>query len=808
MRCLPASMALLILVPALPVPASAQADAWQPLGVVQFFIVPDEPSVLAFRGSGDEAAVVTYVLRDYAGQDIGSGEVEPSAGRIEVSLSLAAGFYEIEFPATEQRFGIVSLPPYDDEPDPFFAIDTALSWLVRDDAVREGLIEVLGRSGIGLARERLRWSTIHPGAGEWRWDAGNRYETLRRTYRAQGVDVLEMFHDSPGWMGLTGKYAADLHAAAEAWQTIHDRWRGLWHALEIWNEPDIFFGDHLPADQYVVLVRALAYALRDDPGLPLVGGSLAYFDPAFLESAARNDLLSLCDVFSFHTYARAMEMERIAARFRDYLAEHGAGGMPVWITESGRPWRRGPGRPPREEDAASAADIVMKAVEARACGIDRYFAFVYPYYDENEWNFGMMDLAASPLRSMAAYAQAARRLAGAEYVGDLTVEHPAVQRARVFRRGEEVLAVLYSGAPEDPVAVPLGIPVLDVEGIDGRELAPGADGVVTIADGMVYAWLDADALAGHLNEHTEAMRLLRAAAGEHPPRQPPAPLVLRLELDEAPFEPITAGYRLTGEPPAEVDLRLSAFHLGREAGAWTVRARYSDGADRTRGPAEQLLELGGGRRGELRWRTDLSEAFAAGRPLTVTFTATAAEGAGPPARLAIDLLGEPRVAEVLEHHSQHRRLPIEEADRWRPMIVGHGTLSLAHTEEGTWRMEADFEGGDKWAYPQFHLPEDVAVEEYEALLIRVRCEAPAAVRVFLWEGDTDVGYMSRDLAVTPDGRWRTALVRFDELIHSAANAPDPNHRLDLDAVRRISVGFNSRAEENALEVSDLYLISP
>jgi hypothetical protein len=48
-----------------------------------------------------------------------------------------------------------------------------------------------------------------------------------------------------------------------------------------------------------------------------------------------------------------------------------------------------------------------------------------------------------------------------------------------------------------------------------------------------------------------------------------------------------------------------------------------------------------------------------------------------------------------------------------------------------------------------------------------------------------------------------AVVRFQDLILSGANAPDPNGRLDLDQVRRISIGMNSRADENRLEVSDV-----
>lgn len=49
--------------------------------------------------------------------------------------------------------------------------------------------------------------------------------------------------------------------------------------------------------------------------------------------------------------------------------------MPLWLTESGRPWKQGPDRPPIDQDQTSALDITMKGIESQACGIARYFPF-------------------------------------------------------------------------------------------------------------------------------------------------------------------------------------------------------------------------------------------------------------------------------------------------------------------------------------------------------------------------------------------------------------------------------------------------
>ena len=76
----------------------------------------------------------------------------------------------------------------------------------------------------------------------------------------------------------------------------------------------------------------------------------------------------------------------------------------------------------------------MKAIEARVGGIERYFAFVYPFYEENESNFGMLDRRGTPLRSLAAYSRAAAVLGHKRYLGDLRCDLPAVKRTRSVRR--------------------------------------------------------------------------------------------------------------------------------------------------------------------------------------------------------------------------------------------------------------------------------------------------------------------------------------------------------------------------------------
>ena len=205
--------ACVMIVMLLPTVAAAAAPTLRPAAVESFFVAPDQPSRLRWDlASGEE---FEYVLRDYQQATVASGLAVATGQAIDVSVTLAPGFYEIEFPAAKQSFGVVSLPQFAGAADPFFCVDSALSWLVRDEALREGLLRVLHRGGIGMSRERLSWAQVNPADGSWQWETAMGYDRVRRGHAQQGVAVLDMCHDAPAWMGSVGKYPADLVRTAE-----------------------------------------------------------------------------------------------------------------------------------------------------------------------------------------------------------------------------------------------------------------------------------------------------------------------------------------------------------------------------------------------------------------------------------------------------------------------------------------------------------------------------------------------------------------------------------------------------------------
>jgi hypothetical protein len=633
----------------------------KPASTMQFFVTPGEEARLQWKVEGGPLAEpLEYVLRDYSGSStgvspvsaVGSGRAkitsggtgvspvpEASTGKmpvppgsvVEVTLSLRQGFYEIEFPATKQRFGIVSLPAWKGKADPFFCIDGALSWLVHDDAIREGLVQAARRSGIRMIRERLRWGAANPAPDRWDWQTNDHYDTLRQACRKHGVEVLEMAHDSPRWMGHTGpRYPADLVATARSWQKIAEKWQPTWGGMEIWNEPDIMFGGNLPADQYAAIVKAVSSGSSQAKiQVPVVGGVMAGFRRPFLDTAARNGILDNIDAFSFHTYGRATEMEGLVEKYRTWLKEYGHEAKPLWITECGRPWKTGPERPPVDQDAESALDITMKAVEAKACGIARYFAFVYPFYEEGKNNFGMMDKRATPLRSFAAYVQVARVIAGHRYAGDVKVDDKRILRARLFGSkdwdpyDDRIVAVFYTGRVDPNAAVKIDLPPQRIEGIDGRELKPTASGAIPVPDGMVYIWCRRGDLPVRTDGKKSTTADLPATVRPELPvaRTAPLPIILRYQWDDKLLQPTADGYRFRGEVPKKMPIAVRVFNLAEEPRDLTLRLRFHEQEPAVVGPNPRPVKLPAEGFADVSWEMGLGTALTQSKALRVIVTA-------------------------------------------------------------------------------------------------------------------------------------------------------------------------------------------
>ncbi|MDG3003418.1 hypothetical protein [Paludisphaera mucosa] len=779
-----------------------EAPSLEPVAPSTFHVAPDAPATLEWKRSGTLAGEpLDYRVRDYRGSEETEGKAVAAAGGVRIERAFPQGYHEIEFPSTSQRFGVLALPKPDGTPDPFFAMDAGLSWLVQDDEARDELVAFAKGAGFAMMRERLTWGAIEPAVDRWDWQSGARFERLRESYHRAGIPILEISHDAPAWAGRVGKYPRDLPATAAAWQAVGRRWDRFWGGVEIWNEPEISFGADMPGDQYTAYGKAVSFGLRRaGTHAPIVGGVMSHYTPEFLRTCVESGMLERVDAFSFHDYGPALAFEDVNARFREWLRASGHGDMPLWITECGWPWKRGPERPPADQDRGSASQIVMKAVEARACGVERFFTFVYPFYEENTSNFSVMDRCATPLRSVAAYAQAIHALKGLSYRGDLRRDDPRLTRARVFADNARAVAVLYSTAPEAELREPIRLDAVPsrVEAADGRA-TPIRDGRFSLDDGLAFAWFDAATIAPLIEPQSRAKGLnpglVRVARAE------PSPIVLRHRFDPAVATPTSMGYHLKAGVTV-LPVVVEVINLGDATETLDVSLKI--GRPKNSGDPIRRVQVGPRSEVDVEWKVDAAGAFADFAPLRVFVTARSEKSERD--RLSLAFLGEPKLEQALAHLGRSERLPIEDLDRWSDNIGQGGKMRMEAAKPAGWHLVCEHAPkADRWVYPYFRLPNSVDLIGAQALVVRARSKRPGDVRFFLWEGETGVGYINGTSLIPADGEWHVTRLDLDALDRSNANAPDPNSKLDRGLVRKISVGLNSDVDAGDLEVSDLYV---
>ncbi len=819
--------------------------SWIPSNLTQFWIEPETPSTFSFKSDGalegnsssSNAETVSFKLRNTDGELIQEGKGAVNSGVLSFSAALPQGFYEVEFPESEQSFGIASQPAFVNgiangeeerqfprEKDPFFAIDAAFTWLVPDLNSRDDLINNASRMGITTYRERISWGRIEPNEGAFNFDADNHSEQVRELPRKYGVSMLEVFHTTPDWTGRVGKYPLDLCKTSESWDAIASHWSSKWDSIEIWNEPDISFSGNLPADQYAPVVKTVAASIgRHSPSTKIVGGVLASYQDSFMECLAANEVLDSCDVFSFHTYCHAPVMQNVCSQFCAWLTKIGQEWKPIWITECGRPWPKGTNRANKDRDLESAIDIVQKGVIAKAMGIDAYFPFVYAFYEENDNNFGMTDRHGSPMRSIAGYSRAIFLLSGKDCVGcwDLDV----ADQAWIFqdkRTGKRVAAI-YRAKKEADAELNLPLNPLFVERITGEAIGKNERGAYNFSDGFLFVGLpENESLKMRRVEEIDRIREDRTRAKEvHPVSYKNfSEFVLRYEYDPATAAPLSKGYRVTPDSNDAYEGKVSVLSFKEEDTSASLVGKAEIRREDSWIEIPDVLTLSSAfldlrfkEKSEFQFHLDLSKITSIEEPVRLTFRV------GENSVLSFDLL-LPLTMEVVRN-SAEELVPVNLSDRnsWSENISQNGKITFLEdlSAPAQWGFHATFGEGDKWAYPRFKLSlQDVlkseqagdtqSMSDFRGFLLNVKGDSNkpgGRIRLFTQNSKGDYYYTGPEIRVV-DGEERLIFVPFSSLELSPfggnTGAFDPNE------VTGISIGGNSVGEEMTIQVSDFYLV--
>ena len=820
--------------------------AWTPVNSTQFWVTPEKSETIRFESADvGETKSTPFVLRTTDGDVLKEDVASLDGNSLEITITLPQGYFELELPETSQTFGVVSQPAFlqDDEKgtseedesrqiDPFFAIDAASTWLVRKDGdVREDLIRNARRMGIATYRERVSWARIEPKEGEINLEADNSSDSLRKIAKKNGMPVLELFHNAPDWTGKIGTYPVDLVKTAKSWGKIAKSWEPYWGAIEVWNEPDISFSGNLPADQYVPILKTIGYEFdRLGVKTPIVGGVIAAFQDDFMNSLADNGALNLCDIFSFHTYCRAFEMEGVSLRYLHWLEKNDSQKKPVWITECGRPWRKGTDRPNREADLLSGIDIVQKGVVAKALGVDAYFPFVYVFYEENDNNFGMCDRNNAPLRASAAYARSIYWLNRKECVGQWRLNAPEPERSYVFVNKQTNACVVVAYARDMRKGRTLQLPLrpLRVERATGESVAVDENNVVDFSDGFLFIELPKDAdLSLKEPDAVDEARKTRADAKAKAPDSPRAnaSTVLRFDFDKETTTATADGYRINDPETETFTGTISVFNLAEKDVELPIQAKVLPGDAEREDETIDAISISQSRlsikaRGvaQLQFKIDATKIspFSGAR---VVFTA------GDEGYLSFFVSQGVTAANFLKFAREICAFDLNDPSAWNRSASTNGTLDfidgLDKRQGGKgWGFNVKFsDENDRWAYPVRALKfqegtrklslRDVKgtiverdLSEFKGVAFRVKGSVKsesASLRFFTYSDKGPYYYTSAPFAPA-DGQERFVFIPFRSL-NAYGGVPDS---FDPNRINAISIGCNSKSSEVDVQVGDFY----
>lgn len=371
---------------------------------------------------------LSWRLLDERGVRLGDGKVASGVGEVEVG-TLGVGWYRMEFldeAGEVEGFTTAAVLARLEASIPVgspVCVDTAAAWFARDDEDGQArLAHLAALAGVSWVRDRARWSELQPARDQWA-TGETTYDTSAKVHAAEGLGVLQVFHDTPVWAREEGqgrgRFAPDLRDVYRFARGVAGRFRGRVGAWEPWNEANVgTFGGHT-VDEMCSWQKAAWLGFKSgDAGL-LVGWNATAAVPTdeHTRGVLLNEVWPYFDTYNIHSYDWAHGYDELWKPARD-----AASGRPIWVTEADRGTRHTGVAPFYDQDPRGellkAHWMAQSYAQSLFAGSRRHFHFILGHYHEpNGVQFGLLRLDLTPRPAYVALAAAGRFLAGAEVIG-------------------------------------------------------------------------------------------------------------------------------------------------------------------------------------------------------------------------------------------------------------------------------------------------------------------------------------------------------------------------------------------------------
>ena len=370
----------------------------------------------------------------------------------------------------------------------------------------ERLARAVRLAGINTVRERYYWGDYESSPGSYN-DYMQSYNNS--TLQNAGLDVINMFCDTPSWSESTGYLSDNLFDVYNFQKDYAATLKGKVDIMEVWNEEDTSFASET-ADRFSSFFKAAAIGIYDgNPDMKKTFGGFAHspLETDYMDFCMMNDIMEYADIYNYHSYAAggddydnppSMKKEDLRAHC-NVLSAYGYENRDVWVTEGGIALNNAQERG-RKVQARAA---VINNVESLANGTDKHFFFVIPQYLESGREFGVFDKNLNPSTAYTALENLIYYIGNAEYKGILDNLRTG-QSGYLFNNGENDVAILWS---EESSYAQLfsddAVTVVDMVGIK-KKIAP-INGIINIPIGAdpQFIILNSEYNAEHcLKKHT------------------------------------------------------------------------------------------------------------------------------------------------------------------------------------------------------------------------------------------------------------------------------------------------------------------
>jgi hypothetical protein len=731
-----------------------------------------------------------------AARAVGEGQGHVSLGRRDV------GWYRIVFLDTDGQqvawttAGVLAgwkTPVPDDSP---ICADSATAWFARhyhpdERKHQEILANLAALAGVNWIRDRLSWGEMEPRRGTFAEET--RYDSSADAATDQGLQVLQVFHSTPGWAvdkrldgaRAGGRFPRDLRDQYAFCRAMAERFRGSVAAWEPWNEANIeVFGGHT-IDEMCSLQKAAYLGFKaGDPDVCVCWNVYAGSgSPLHSQGVIANEAWPYFETYNIHSYSTP---EQYVSQFA--TARDAACGRPLWITECGIRLNTGDERPwgdlSPEDERRQAAFIARSYATSLFAGVQRHFFFILGNYIENGVQFGLLRHDHTPRPGYVALAAVGRFLAGAECLGRVS---PTVYAFRARPDGREQ-DVLVAWGEDTPWPLPADLHVQAVFDHLGRSLGTALP--ATLGPNAMFVLLPPE----------EANGLELESPPELSPRRDGqiSPVVLQLSLPANDSRLDSQSHRI--QAGRQTELPLYVYNFGRQPVSGTLAVEEAPQGWQLRIPADSI-------------RIDPLDRRPV--PATVTAPATGREllrgtwiklrgdfgDAGRPVlafRLAADLMN-------LQPAQTRPVASAGDAANWQDNIVPQGVMSHRAGDPSGVTFEMQFADTDPWAYPRLLLVDrDVPDSHCDGLALKIHLhQGTGTVRVQFIEQD-GAAYLA-DADVDPARQEpQRVVVLFRDCRWGPYSQPDSDGRLQPADIREVLVGINAeRNSQVKMTVSDL-----